>query len=232
MFNEILNKFIFTVLSSGIIKATLFVLLLFSSYCANAQLALRIGLDRKSYLVNEPVYAKINIRNYSGQGLVFGKNTVLNGKIQFEIHAPDGTIIKQYNSKLNPMQGTILNPGASANVIVPVSRLYHINKAGNYTIKAVLSHPRLTKSYESKTTGFSVFNGIIVWKRIVGVPDVLNTDTKSKIKTRTVKILSFYDEKNKLFALTIMDPKYIYGVARLANDIGNKLRFKTTPRTF
>jgi hypothetical protein len=120
------------------------------------------------------------------------------------------------------MGGTILNPGASVDVIIPVSRMYHINKAGNYTIKTILSHPQLGKAYESKVAGFSVFNGITVWKRIVGVPDVLNTNSGAKIKTRTIKVLTFYDGKKKMFALEIEDYKYIYGVVRLADDIGNK----------
>lgn len=187
-----------------------------------AQFGLALGLDRTNYLLHEPVYAKIYIRNYSGKGLIFGGIKALKGEISFVIHAPDGKILKKFNTKINPMAGTILNPGASVDVIVPVSRMYRINKAGNYTIKAILSHPQLTKSYESKVGGFSVFNGITVWKRIVGVPDVLNLDSKAKIQTRTIKIMSFFDGKKKMFALKIEDYKFIYAVLRLAENIGGK----------
>lgn len=193
------------------------------SFQVKAQFGMALGLDRSSYLLHEPVYAKLYIRNYSGRGLIFGeKEKELKGDVSLVIFGPDGKTIKKFNNKLNPMSGTILNPGASVNVIIPVSRMYRINRAGNYTIKAILSHPQLAKSYESKVGGFSVFNGISIWKRIVGVPDVLNLDSNKKIKTRVVKIMSFYDGKKKMFALAIEDPKYIYGVRRLANDIGNK----------
>ena len=188
----------------------------------HAQLALSLGLDRSSYLLHEPVYAKIFVRNYSGRGLIFGKNKALKGKIEFEIHGPDGKIIKPFNNTIEPLKNMVLNPGATGDVIVPVSRIYHVNKAGNYTIKAIISHPRLTKAYESKTGGFTIFNGIPVWKRFVGVPDVLNTDGKIKIKTRTAKIFSFFDGDKKMFALCVEDAKFIYGVIRLADDIGNK----------
>jgi hypothetical protein len=189
---------------------------------ANAQFAVSMGLDRSSYLLHEPVFTKIFFRNYSGRGLIFGATKELKGNLEFVVHGPDGKILKPYNNKLDPFRGIIVNPGASDEVIVPLSRIYHFPKAGNYSIKAILSHPQMEKSYQSKTGGFSVFNGIVVWQRIVGIPDVMNLDSKSKIKTRTVKVLSFYDGKKKMFALRIEDYKYIYGVIRLADDIGNK----------
>lgn len=207
---------------SRFVLLLLTLVLFFISFRVEAQFGLSLGLDRTSYLLHEPVYAKVYIRNYSGRGLVFGDNKALRGEISFVIFGPDGKQIKKFNEKINPMNGTILNPGASTDVIVPVSRMYRINKAGNYTIKAVLSHSQLTRSYESKIGAFSVFNGIKVKKWIVGVPDVLNLDKKSKIKTRTIKIMSFFDGKKKMFALKIEDPKYIYAVLRLADDIGGK----------
>lgn len=199
------------------------VVLLFLACQVSAQIGIALGLDRTSYLIHEPIYAKIYIRNYSGRTLIFGeKEKVLKGDLAFVIFGPDGKTIKRYNDKIKPLNRTVLNPGASTSVIAPVSRMYRINKAGNYTIKAIVSHPQLVKPYESKVGGFSVFNGITVWKRIVGVPDVLNLDPKVKIKTRQVKILSFYDGKKKMFALSIEDSRFIYGVRRLADDIGNK----------
>lgn len=202
----------------------LFFAIAFLSVCnqAKAQFAVSLGLDRNSYLLHEPVYAKVYFRNYSGRGLVFGENEALKGNLQFIVYGPDGKVIAPYNKNLDYLQGTIINPGASGEVIVPLSRIYHFSNAGNYSIKAIMSHPQLDKAYESKTGGFSIFNGITVWQRIVGVPDVLNIDGKSKIKTRTVKVMSFYDGKDKMFALCIEDYKFIYGVVRLANDIGNK----------
>ena len=93
-------------------------------------------MDRNSYLLHEPVFVKVFIRNYSGRGLIFGVNKELKGNIEFEIHDPCGKIIKPHSTKPNPMDGTILNPGASVDLVVPVSRIYHISKAGNYTIES------------------------------------------------------------------------------------------------
>ena len=202
----------------------LFFTVAFFAVCnqVKAQLAVALGLDRESYLLHEPVFAKVFFRNYSGRGLVFGENEALKGHLEFVVYGPDEKVLKPYNNKLDLLQGTVINPGASGEVIVPLSRIYHFSKAGNYNIKAIISHPLLDKAYESKTGGFSIFNGISVWQRIGGVPDVLNMDSNSKIKSRTVKLMSFYDGKDKMFAMCIEDYKFIYGVVRLANDIGNK----------
>ncbi len=212
-----------TLIGNGFVEFLLVaVLFIFPIVSVEAQLALSVGLDRDGYLLNEPVFAKVVVRNYSGRGLIFGENEELRGRIEFEIHSPDGRVLDAFEYDFDPFEGTVLNPGATADFILPVSRMYPITRAGNYSIKAVMSHPQLPSSYESKPNKFSVFNGITVWKRIVGVPDVLSLNPESKIMSRTVKILSFFDGKKKIYALSVEDDKFIYGVLRLAPDIGGR----------
>lgn len=207
---------------SKISTCFLMLILLSLTYQVKAQFALSIALDRKSYLQHEPIFANVKIRNYSGRGLIFGKNKSLAGNLKFEIKNPAGAILAVLDPKINPIEGTVLNPGATKNIIVPISKMHRINKAGSYTIKAILSHPQLKNSFESKDGGFSIFNGITTWQRRVGVPDVLNLNVDKKIKERLIKLVNFYDGKTKVFVLAIEDDKFIYGIIRLANDIGNK----------
>ena len=194
-----------------------------------AQLAVSMQLNRQGYILYEHIYAKVTFRNYSGRGLVFGKNKGLRGEITFKVIAPNGTEL-HINKGFDPsavLEGIVLNPGATKSVMVPVSLMYNVCKAGQYTICAVISHPMLTKSYLSdpkvSQNGFSVFNGIPVWTRNVGVPDVLNENKKEKIKNRTVKILNFFDNNRKYYALMIEDKKLIYGVLRIAEDLEDEL---------
>ena len=194
-----------------------------------AQLAVSMQLDRNSYILFEHIYAKVTFRNYSGRGLVFGKNKGLRGTIKFKIIAPNGNELQMNKSfdPSKPLEGLILNPGATTSVMIPLTLMYNIRDAGQYSIRAVISHPMLSKSYISDTkvsqNGFSVFNGIPVWRRKVGVPDVLNVNNKEKIKTRTVKILNFYDNNRKYYALMIEDQNLIYGVVRIAEDLEDEL---------
>lgn len=187
-----------------------------------AQFGINLELNRENYLVHEPVFAKLSIRNYSGRALVFGEIPELKGDVSFEIYGPDGEIIRPYNTKLNSMNNIVLNSGATTDVVVPLSRMYHFSRPGSYTVKALLSHPQISSTYVSKTQSFFIFNGFCVWERKVGVPDLFNKNAGKQIKTRSVRLLNFYDNKRKLFALCIEDKKYVYGVVRLAPDIGNK----------
>jgi len=205
-----------------ILFALIAVFVVFSANSLKAQFGINVEMNRENYLVHEAVYTKLAIRNYSGRALVFGEIPELKGHVAFDVYGPDGALIRPYNTKLNPMNRIVLNSGATTDVVVPLSRMYHFSRPGSYTVKALLSHPQIPSTYVSKTVSFFVFNGFCVWERNVGVPDLFNKNVGKKIQTRIVRLLNFYDNKRKLFALCIEDKKYVYGVVRLASDIGNK----------
>ena len=198
------------------------VLCLLATQSLKAQFGINLELNRGNYLLHESVYARVSIRNYSGRTLIFGDIAELKGHIEFDIYGPNGELIRPYNTKLNPMNRVVLNSGSTTDVTIPLSRMYHFSKAGSYTIRALLTHSQLESTYVSKISSFFIFNGFCVWERRVGVPDVFNKNSGEKIKTRAVRLLNFYDNKKKLFALSIEDKKYVYAVIRLSADIGNK----------
>ena len=167
----------------------------------------------------ERVLAKIAFRNYTGRSLAFGKTKKLCGSISFVVIGPNGRRLKMRKGNFNYLEGQILKPGATEQIIVPVSDMYNLTKPGSYSLHAVISHPMLSSAYKSNETSFSVFNGIVVWKRLVGLPDVLNEHSGEKIKSREVKILNFYDGMRKLYALKIDDGEYVYALRRLQEDV-------------
>ncbi len=196
--------------------------LLFAAFSnARAQLAVSITLSRSGYLLYEDVDAKVYFRNLSGRPLVFGENDKLRGTLSFSVIGPDGKKRELLDKKLarNLLTGIVLNAGATESVIAPVSRMYDLSKPGNYSIYAIITHPLLDSAYKSAETGFSVFNGIVAWQRLLGVPDVLNEKKGEKVESRLAKILSFYDGKRKLFALMIEDDDFVYCVHRLVQDV-------------
>lgn len=190
---------------------------------ALAQIALDVSLNRGTYLLFEPVYAKIVLRNYSGRTVVFGENEDLKGNLKFVIDMPPGNVSADLREEsYNPLVGVVLAAGASEEVIVPVSRLYILNKPGDYRLKAIVTHKQFTSDYQSKTIGFSISNGLPVWERILGVPDVLlENNSSDKIPARTARIVRFGDGTKRVYALVIEDKKYVYGVIRIGYDIGN-----------
>jgi len=193
----------------------------FGAFESKAQLAVSMALSRRGYLVYENIEAKVYFRNLSGRPLVFGENPKLRGTLTFEVIGPDGKRRKLLDKKIaqSLLANIVLNAGATDAVVAPVSRMYDLSKPGNYTIHAVITHPLLKTAYKSADTGFSVFNGITEWKRLLGVPDVLNENKDKKVETRLARIISFYDGKRKLYALEIEDDKFVYCVHRLVQNV-------------
>lgn len=196
-----------------------FTFVFFSLMSLSAQIAISMGLDRKGYVRYERVLAKVAFRNYTGRTLAFGKTKELRGSIRFLIIGPTGRRLKLKKGHFDYMEGKILKPGSTGEIVVPVSDMYDLSKSGSYSLHAVISHPILPSAYKSNETSFSVFNGIVVWKRLAGVPDVLNKHPGKKVKQRQVEILNFYDGMKKLYALKIEDGEYVYAVRRLQEDV-------------
>ena len=191
------------------------------SITASAQVAVGISLNRSNYLLFETIYAKVVLRNYSGQALAFSDDAAATGTLKFVIEMPDKTRAELRKGAFNPMTGIILKPGATEEVLVPLTRLYVITKPGNFRITAILNHKQLKEEYTSQATTFTICNGLSVWERTVGVPDLFKKNKDDVLPPRKVKVVTFNDGKDKVYCLIIEDEKYVYGVARIGADIGN-----------
>lgn len=196
-------------------------LLLLASVSAQAQVSLTVTINRSNYLLYETIYAKVVLRNYSGQALTFSDNAEATGSLKFTIDMPDHTKAEIRKSAYDALVGTIIKPGATEEVLVPVTSSYVITKPGNYRIKAVLSHKLLTSEYQSEASTFSICNGLPVWERMMGVPDLFKKAPGEFCPPRKAKIVTFNDGRDKVYCLILEDGKYVYGVARLGSDIGN-----------
>jgi hypothetical protein len=189
---------------------------------AFCQLGVNLELSQKSYLRYENIFAQITLRNFSGKALIFGEGDTSNGKVEFAIEAPNGIPADKKKTDYNPMIGFVIPPGVSQTILVPVNRLYIVDKAGSYRIKAIINHNQLQHSYESGTAVFTIFNGIMIWEKQIGVPKLYHKEGELEPLSRTARILSFYDEYNKYFALMIEDKDKVFAVQRLGHDIGNE----------
>ena len=59
-------------------------MLFFSSIPLFGQIAMKLEMNRAAYLQYERIFARLTLRNDSGQIIVFGKDPKLNGVIHFE----------------------------------------------------------------------------------------------------------------------------------------------------
>ena len=120
-------------------KFFLTVLMLAALLPAYSQIGLRIEMNRKVYMLYEPIYACISLRNNSGRPLVFGQNPKLQGFIYFLIQDSKGrTVAKRPGTEISAT-GLVLKPGESRNLVLPVNEYYELEKTGSYTIFAMYS---------------------------------------------------------------------------------------------
>lgn len=185
----------------------------------SAQVSVKVATDRPTYLQYEEIFVKVSLRNYSGKALVFGESEEMKGEINFIIDTPNRTVAEMRKKRYNPMIGVVLPPGGSEDVLIPVSRLYNISSVGSYNLRAVVKHKLLSATYDSNSISFTVSNGKVEWERLVGVPELFRKKGDSD-EPRTVKLVSFYDGKGKVYCLVIEDKFNVYGVARIGYDIG------------
>lgn len=188
---------------------------------AYSQLGLRIEMNRKVYMLYEPIYACISLRNNSGRPLVFGQNPKLQGFIYFLIQDSKGrTIAKRPGTEISAT-GLLLKPGESRNLVLPVNEYYELEKAGSYTINVCVAHnllPRELKSSRSQT--FAVENGVEVWSAVTGVPDITGSGQKdAPVKERKYSIRLLSEPPNKYYYLFVEDDKMVYGVSRIGRQI-------------
>ena len=197
------------------------VLLVLASVSSQAQVSLTVAINRANYLLYETIYAKVVLRNYSGQTLAFSDNAEATGSLKFTIDMPDHTKAETRKGAYNALVGTIIKPGATEEVLVPVTSSYVITKPGNYRITATLTHKLLNNESRAEACTFSICNGLPVWERIMGVPDLFKKTPEEILPPRKAKIVTFNDGRDKVYCLILEDDKYIYGVARIGSDIGN-----------
>lgn len=202
-------------------KLLIFAAVLLGSFNLYSQIGIEVSMNRKVYLTYEDIYAKVVVRNYSGKSLIFSENDEkLYGSISFIINTPSRSLADARKKTYNPMIGVVLAPGASQELMIPVSKLYIMCEAGNYTLKALIRHKLLSSSYESNPINFTICNGTPIWERIVGVPDFFKKDNTLDVLPRTVKLLSFNDGTGEILCLMIEDRDKVYSVVRLNYDIG------------
>lgn len=214
-------------------KRLLLLIALLSALPASAQVAMRLNVAQHIFLQYDRVFVKIDMRNVSAHPLTFGTAEGLHGEIDFEISRQEGGVrrfVRKREGDAAPdMTGTIIQPGGSTSLVYDLSKYYDVSQPGNYTVKAVLRHPKLISAYESNAGYFSVTPGTVIWEATVGLPvmeDVAGKDEKGdvrKIKTRRYRILKYNTGTKTYYVMRIDDSGRIYRQKPIGFDLGKDL---------
>ena len=193
---------------------------LFAAAECAAQLAMDIDFNRSVFLLNEPIYARLRLRNDSGRTLIFGESQDLRGRLQMEIVGPNGRRFRFPGSGPNPLQGLVLREGQEREVVFELGDYVTLDRTGAYRIYAYAGHPMLTEEFRTPDRRIEITEGLSLWKRTVGIPDLLNTEQQSTpAETRTYELTAVRDGREKRLYLSVYDDRRLYSLVPLG-DIG------------
>lgn len=134
---------------------------------ARAQVAVRLQMNKSSYILNEPITATIHITNHAGRQLVL-RNESGRPWLNFNITS---------RGRVTPVARAV-NYGA---VVIPsgqtVARSVNLNLShalgtmGNYSCEAYVNMPGPTRNgFASNRVQFTVSKGHTIWSQRAGVP--------------------------------------------------------------
>ena len=201
----------------------LIVLAFMLAFPAAAQVSVELTMTQERYMQYEPVYAKVRLRNYSGQPLVFGQNEQLKGELQLEI-VQNKRFVQTLKKNDFSLIGTVLLPGQSDEFVLRLDKYYKLTKPGHYTLHAFVRHAKLKDVFRSADRSIEVTPGVEVWRRSVGVPDVL-AGTRGKderaeaLQMRSFSLRVLEERAVRHFYVVVEDAKRVYGVICVGREV-------------
>lgn len=193
-----------------------------------AQVSVELMLNQEKYMQYEPVYARVRLRNYSGQPLVFGKNEKLKGELLLEIEL-NRRLIQPIESEDFSLIGTVLMPGQTSEFVFRVDKYYKLTKPGHYTMHAYIRHKMLADMFRSRDCMMEITQGVELWKRTVGVPDVLAGGRSEENRTKTMRMRTFSlrvmtEKSTRYYYVVVEDKKRVYCVMRVGKEVSSAPR--------
>lgn len=212
---------------SGIVALLLSLLATTQVY---SQVAVRLKMNKSSYILNEPVSATVYITNHAGRQLNLkgeGNTPWLNFNLSKQGRSIPVTRKINYSSLVIPTGQTVTRT-------VSLSSSYSLGLMGNYSCSVSVNMPGTTRnSFGSNRVHFTITNGRPVWIQRAGIPNapdqireyrlltfsgnrymelygqVLSANTGGNIRTVPLgKILSFRKPKGTLDGANNMHALY------------------------
>lgn len=200
---------------------------LLASLPSFGQIAMKISLPQKNFLLYEPIYVRLDLRNVSGHPIVFGQSEKLAGELNFEIRSRNtSSYIPLISGKKPSPKGIILQPGVVKSFTCNLTQFYKLFQQGSYIMHALISHPRMPSAYRSNNVTFTITGGKKIWQATVGIPEDILQETPGKkdILTRKYSVISYHDGRRNLYILMIENDKKVFCLRHLGYDLGNMLR--------
>ena len=132
-----------------------------------AQVSVHLQMNKKNYVIGEPITATLNITNRSGRQLVLSSNQV-SAWLNFQVSIAGRNIPPARKINYKP---AVIPAGQSIARSVNISTAYAIGRVGNYTCSSSVRLPGSTiTGTTSNRVHFTVAKGRTVWRQRAGLP--------------------------------------------------------------
>ena len=196
---------------------------------AFSQIGLKLELNRKDFMLYEPIYACVTLRNDSGKALLFGSNPKLQGFVLFDIRDQKNNRIPQRPETDLSVTGLFLGPGETKSITIPLNRYYNLDKTGSFQIRVYVSHNLLEHEYQANQANFiRIHNGFEVKRLTVGIPDLDGKNKYKPAESRSYSIRALDISGERYYYLVVEDDKMVYGVTHIGYQYGqNEIQVQT-----
>jgi hypothetical protein len=210
-------------------KKRLFSAVLLLPVLLSAQIGIKMELNRKDFMLYEPIYACVTLRNDSGKALLFGNHPQLQGFILFDIRDKNNNRIPQKKDAELNVTGLFLGPGEVKSITIPISKHYELDKTGNFQVRVYVSHNLLDNEYQAQKAEFiRIHTGIEVNRLTVGIPDLTGERKNQPAQSRTYSIRALDIHGERYYYLIVEDDTRVYGVTHIGYQYGqNQLQIQT-----
>ena len=186
-----------------------------------AQVGIKMELNRKDFMLYEPIYACVTLRNDSGKALLFGSHPKLQGFVLFDIRNAENEQIKPRKDVELNVTGLYLGPGEVKSITIPIQKYYDLDKTGVYLVNVYVSHNLLDGEYQPPQGSFiRIHSGYEVKRLTVGMPDLTGNNQNKPAESRTYSIRALDINGERYYYLVVEDDKNVYGVTHIGYQYG------------
>ena len=180
----------------------LFALLVVFGQPLRAQIKVDIGLERRVYVLYEPIPITVTITNLSGHDLVLADSDSQKW-FSFQVTAVVGDEKRivppiDMDYKIAPLR---IPMGATVKHTVSLSALYAVQDIGVYRFRASVFCQESNKYTSSPQEEFQISEGKLFWQQTVGIPEGVNI----KGTHRTLSLLMFRQPKYNVLYVRVED---------------------------
>lgn len=168
-----------------------------------AQVGIDVSLERKEYLLYEPLDIKVSVTNNLGEPMDLARLSGATPWLDFYVTTIDDEEVSRTDKVWNPVHAK-LQPGDTQRVTVNLLPYFLIRETGQYVVTAQIT--LMGKTVSSRRLKFTIVSGSLVWDKYFTAPPE-PSDPEKKLRPRHYSILILHMEDKELLYARIENPE-------------------------